>query len=87
MTTSAEILACGMGTNDAGAGTVGEYLIELLSNLWVLEEGFDSKRPFGNSGWAWEVYEALQEGGLLADDFEVSDADAMIVAAIREEWR
>ena len=27
--------------------------------MWVQGEGFDGKRPFGNSGWETEVYAAL----------------------------
>lgn len=86
MTDTSWILTCPMGNNDAGAATVGDYMIELLARLWVEEEGFSSKRPFGNSGWCWEVYEALQEAGHLGDDFDTDDADKMIVAAIREKW-
>ena len=48
-----------MKENDAGAKTVGEYLKKLLLTLWDEEEGFSGKRPFGNSGWKYEVYTAL----------------------------
>ena len=48
-----------MQENDAGAKTIGEYLKTLLLTLWVEEEGFSGKRPFGNSGWQYEIYTAL----------------------------
>lgn len=48
-----------MQENDAGAKTIGEYLKILLLTLWDKEEGFSGKRPFGNSGWQYEVYTAL----------------------------
>lgn len=40
-----------MGENDAGALTVRDYLKALLRRLWLEQEGFSGKRPFGNSGW------------------------------------
>lgn len=45
--------------------TVAGYLRRLLTDLWKKEEEFNSKRPFGNSGWTWEVYIALIEGGFI----------------------
>lgn len=48
-----------MQENDATANTIGEYLERLLLTLWDEEEGFSGKRPFGNSGWKYEVYTAL----------------------------
>lgn len=59
------VLACPMPTNDASAGTVRQYLIKLLADCWRLEDGFDGKRPFGNSGWKYEVYGALVDAGLI----------------------
>jgi hypothetical protein len=52
--------------NDVNASTVAEYLRILLSQLWREEEGFDGKRPFGNSGWQNDVYSALVEANLVA---------------------
>lgn len=46
--------------SDAGEQiTVRDYLRELLQTLWTKQEGFSGKRPFGNSGWVWELYEPL----------------------------
>lgn len=60
-----DVLHCPMlEVNDADAATVGEFLGLLLSTLWLQEEGFSSKRPFGNSGWKWQVYEAMVQNGL-----------------------
>lgn len=42
--------------SESGASTVGGYLIALLRQLWQEEEGFSGKRPFGNSGWTWDLY-------------------------------
>ena len=45
--------------------TIKEYLIELLRTLWQQGEAFSSKRPFGNSGWKYELYIPLFEKGLI----------------------
>lgn len=81
-----------MKENDAGAKTIGEYLEKLLLTLWVEEEGFSGKRPFGNSGWKYDVYSALvsadvvfgkfDEEGYLEDVDSIS-ADRIIVETIR----
>lgn len=80
--------------NDAGASTVRDYLIRLLSELWREEAGFSSKRPFGNSGWQDDLYVPLIRAGLVAgsvdeddelgDDFDYRDADKVVLAAISE---
>jgi hypothetical protein len=83
--------------NDAGAATVRDYLLLLLANLWRDEAGFNSKRPFGNSGWQYDIYVPMIRAGLVAggvdefgdpdDDFEPADADRLILAAIAELGR
>lgn len=39
--------------------SIHEYLHKLLSTLWEEQDGFSGKRPFGNSGWAWEIFACL----------------------------
>jgi hypothetical protein len=57
--------------SDAGDNlTVREYLRILLDTLWVEEEGFSGKRPFGNSGWKYELYEPLVRDGFLPGEVE-----------------
>lgn len=87
------ILDCPMnpGTNDAGAATVREYLAALLAELWKEGEAFSGKRPFGNSGWEWDVYAALVAAGLVdgvldedgyLDEVDAQQADRLILRAI-----
>jgi len=83
--------------NDADAATVRDYLLKLLAELWREEAGFDSKKPFGNSGWQYDIYVPLIRAGLVAGsldeyddvsgDFEFADADRLILAAIAELGR
>jgi hypothetical protein len=87
------ILDLPLGDNDAGAATVRDYLIKLLGEVWKDGEGFSGKRPFGNSGWEYELYRPLVAAGLVDGELDeqgyISDvddtaADQLIAAAIRE---
>lgn len=89
------VLKCKMEENEGGAATVGIYLINLLKMVWSEGEGFDGKRPFGNSCWEFDIYIALSEAGLIdgltrdedgyIDSFSYEDqnkADALVMRAI-----
>ncbi len=91
-----QVLHCPMLENNAQASTVGEYLGLLLSTLWIENEGFSGKRPFGDSGWQYDVYIALSKAGLIeglildedgyVEQFSYADAikaDELILQAIR----
>lgn len=62
-----DILNLPMQENDAQAETVRDYLKALLERVWVEQEGFSGKRPFGNSGWYWDLYLPLLDAGVVAD--------------------
>jgi hypothetical protein len=81
--------------NDAGASDVRGYLIALLEELWREEEGFSGKRPFGNSGWQYDLYAPLAAAGMVEATFDEDNyldqfptasmirADELILAAIK----
>ena len=51
---------------DAGGDmTIREYLVALLGELWNKGEGFSGKRPFGNGGWEYGIYEVLIRDGAV----------------------
>ena len=90
-----------MGENDAEANTVGEYLmalLQLLLTLWQEAERFSGKRPFGNSGWEYELHYALAEAGVIKatfyeeedwkelDEYDEKEANAIIQKALDELW-
>lgn len=77
-----KVLHAPMQKNDANAATVGEYLELLLSTLWIEDEGFSGKRPFGNSSWQYEVYIALSDAGLV--EGLVLDEDGYVDSFSRE---
>jgi hypothetical protein len=85
------ILSLPMQENDADAKTIRDYLLKLLHDVWNEGEGFDGKRPFGNSDWDSEVYETLARAGLIDStkgddgclyDFDMSKGDALVKLAI-----
>ena len=59
--------------------SIREYLKELLRKLWKEGEGFSGKRPFGNSGWEWDVAKPLIRfgviNGALDEDDYIEDID------------
>lgn len=63
-----EVLALPLAPNDTetGANSVRGYLTALLARLWREGESFSGKHPFGNSGWRWDLYPALERAGYVA---------------------
>ncbi len=61
-----DVLDIPLGENDANAATIRDYLKALLRKLWEEEEGFSGKRPFGNSGWAYDFDDALARAGKVS---------------------
>ncbi|ACU71843.1 hypothetical protein Caci_2934 [Catenulispora acidiphila DSM 44928] len=87
-----QVLALPMPENDADATTIGDYLIKLLATLWDEKEGFDGKKPFGNSDWDGDLVVALIQAGAIEGELdedrciEFCDDDAaeeLIAAAIQ----
>lgn len=72
--------------------TLRAYLKELLVTVWKKEEGFSGKRPFGYSGWQYELAGAMMKAGVEgigsldnAGDVETVDHkafDALIYSCI-----
>lgn len=95
--TARQVLDLPLPDNDANAETVRDYLVALLLEVWDQEQGFSGKRPFGNSGWQYEIYVPLIRAGLVPgsldeydspnEDFSHRDADKLILAAIQELGR
>lgn len=73
------ILGIPMEENDADASTIGEYLIRLLCALWTEGEGFSGKRPFGNSGWEYEIYRSLVASKIVEGQIDEEYGDLLDV--------
>lgn len=59
--------------------TIRQYFYELMKSLWEEKEVFSGKRPFGNSGWEYELMACLISNklivGELDEDGYVSECD------------
>ncbi len=49
--------------------TIRQYLKRLLFTLWSEGEGFSGKRPFGDSGWEYDLRIPLIQAGVIKGDF------------------
>ncbi len=45
--------------------TIVEWLRKLLSTIWIEQDQFSGKRPFGNSSWSWDPVPALHQAGIV----------------------
>ena len=79
--------------NGAGARTVEGYFRALLLGMIEEKEGFSGKRPFGDSGWEYDLYWALINGGYnvgrigydgYVESVDAHAADALLREAIME---
>lgn len=48
-----------------GRMTIGEYLKSLLLKFWDEKDCFNSKRPFGNGDWDYNIYTGLIREGFI----------------------
>ena len=59
--------------------TLRQYFYDLMSSLWCEGEGFNGKRPFGNSGWDYDIYAPLVRAelikGRIDDDGYIAELD------------
>ena len=86
-----QVLDLELGENDSGQPTVRGYLLALLADVWRDGEGFDGKRPFGNSSRECDLYVPMVRAGLVAGSLDSDGylercdekaANALIAAAI-----
>jgi len=81
--TPQQILDLPLPTNSSGATTVRGYLVALLTELWQHCEDFSAKRPFGMSGWPYDLAEPLVRAGFAQGHFTEHDE----LELDRDEWR
>jgi len=66
-------------TNDAGASSIRGYLKALLERLLIKGNEFSGKRPFGNSGWEYDLYAPMVATGFVTGKLDgngdVEDVD------------
>lgn len=71
--------------------TIRGYFHELLLTLWMEGEEFSGKRPFGNSGWEYDIYTPLIKAGVIEgtldedgyiQEFDNKKADKLVLKLI-----
>ena len=86
-----QVLDLELGDNDSGEATVRGYLLKLLAKVWIEDEGFDGKRPFGNSSWDYDIKVPMLKAGIIrgkldedgyVDELNDEEADRLVLAAI-----
>ena len=73
--------------------TIKDYLKELMLTLWKEAEGFSGKRPFGNSGWQYDIAACLIKNNIVdgkldedgyVDEVDFNDVDNVILSCIEK---
>ena len=87
------ILDLPMQENDADEYTIRGYLKALLRGLIERGESFSGKRPFGNSGWDYDLFIPLIKAGIVkgsldedgfVEELDKDAAQEKILAAIND---
>lgn len=87
-----EILNLKIDNDDFDNGeTIKDYLHTLLTKIWGEGEGFNGKRPFGNSSWEFDLYKPLIKAGVVegtldeygyVDEINTDHADQLVFELI-----
>ena len=77
--TDAEILELVIKVETFDRITVANYFLALLQAVWAQGEGFSGKRPFGNSGWEYNLVSAIGVAGGFPTENEGTDEDPDLV--------
>lgn len=68
-----EILELKFESTDLGREiTIKDFFKELLITLFKKGEGFSGKRPFGNSGWDYDLCVCLAQNGVIDGHNEIN---------------
>lgn len=60
------------------------YLKALLRTVLTEEESFSGKRPFGNSGWLYELGAGLAKHGLVSDGDDITKVKVALLKLVDE---
>lgn len=76
------VMALAMRPNRANAATVGEYFQRLMQAVWEEGDSFRGYAAFGAAGFQFEVYDALRDGGMIAEDAQSDEGHAVVANAL-----
>lgn len=71
--------------NDSGEANIRDYLNLLLFKVLDEQEGFNGKRPFGNSGWIYDLYFPLIKYGYIEGELLEEDGEETIYHVNEEQ--
>ena len=79
-------------SNDLGKKvTIRQFFFELMETLWIEQECFSGKRPFGNSGWDGDLIKCLIKNKLIKgkldeddclEDYDNKEVDEFVMSQI-----
>ena len=79
-------------SNDLGKKvTIRQFFFELMKTLWIEQDDFSGKRPFGNSGWDWDLISCLVKNKLIKgkldedgylEDYDNEEVDNFVISQI-----
>lgn len=79
-------------SNDLGKKvTIRQFFFELMKTLWIEQEGFSGKRPFGNSSWDGDLIGCLVKNKLIKgkldedgylEDYDNKEVDKFVMSQI-----
>lgn len=67
------VLNCPIAEGCHGLGkalTVRDFFINSMIELWNEGEGFSGKRPFGDSGWEYQIAKSLIVAGIVEGELD-----------------
>jgi hypothetical protein len=66
--------------------TIGTFFYQLFNELWIQGERFNSKRPFGNGGWHYDIYAVLIRNGLIPGELDNDGYVDKVDADYAQNW-
>jgi hypothetical protein len=66
--------------------SIRQYFETLLLKLWEENEGFNGKRPWGNSGWDYDVYVPLIKAGLIEGELDENGYITKVDESVANKW-
>lgn len=78
---------------DVGGRPFRAMLKDLLTMVLLQGEEFDGKRPWGDSGWEWDIYNAMVVNGFVrgvvdeygdVDGVDITECDELIMRCVEE---
>lgn len=85
--TREEILELQVARHDiSDTMSIRQYFEALFLKVWEENEGFNGKRPWGNSGWDYDVYVPLIKAGLIEGELDEDGCIVKLDESVANKW-